>query len=249
MRKQKRREVTVSDAHGQQRQFQGFSPKAFRFLKEIRTHNEKAWFHAHRADYERHLLEPLRDLVTDLADCMLDIDLSFEVAPAVGKTISRIYRDTRFSKDKSPLRDCMWITFKRNSNDWARWSVGYFLEINATWYRYGMGFYDAAPDVMAQFRAQLDDNPERFLKAINWFDKQDIFTLEGETYKRPKGADKPDPIRAWYNYKSFYLCCNRRNDKAIRSPQLVDDLKTGFGLTAPLYHYLLETLARLQPPR
>lgn len=48
--------------------------------------------------------------------------------------------------------------------------------------------------------------------------------------------------------KSFYLCCNRRNDKAIRSPQLVDDLKTGFGLTAPLYHYLLETLARVQPP-
>lgn len=239
----------MSDAHAQQRQFQGFSPKAFRFLKEIRTHNEKAWFHAHRADYERHLLEPLRGLVTDLADCMLDIDLSFEVAPAVGKTISRIYRDTRFSKDKSPLRDCMWITFKRNGNDWARWSVGYFLEINATWYRYGMGFYDAAPDVMAQFRTQLDDNPERFLKAINWFDKQDIFTLEGETYKRPKGADKPDPIRTWYNCKSFYLCCNRRNDKAIRSPQLVDDLKTGFGLTAPLYHYLLETLARVQPSR
>ena len=78
--------------------------------------------------------------------------------------------------------------------------------------------------------------------------QQDIFTLEGETYKRPKGPDKPEPIRMWYNHKSFYLCCNRKNDAAIRSPQLVDDLKTGFGMTAPLYHYLLNTLARVKKP-
>lgn len=231
-----------------QRQFQGFSPQAFRFLKDIRIHNNKAWFEAHRRDYEQYLLQPLRDLVTDLGDFMLGIDLSFEVAPAVNKTISRIYRDTRFSKDKSPFRDCMWITFKRSGKDWARWNVGYFLEINATWYRYGLGFYDAAPDIMAQFRAQLDTEPEKFLKAIDFLGKQDIFTLEGERYKRPQGQDKPEPIRTWYAHKSFYLCCNRKLDKAIRSPQLVDDLTAGFAQTAPLYHYLLETIARTKQP-
>jgi len=233
----------------QQRQFQGFSPKAFRFLRDIKTHNNKPWFEAHRGDYERHLLQPLRDLVTDLGDFMLGIDLSFEVAPAVNKTISRIYRDTRFSKDKSPFRDCMWITFKRAGKDWARWSIGYFLEINATWYRYGLGFYDAAPDVMAQFRDQLDEEPAKFLKAIDWFEGQNTFELEGDTYKRIKGAEKPEPIRTWYNHKSFYLCCNRKNDKAIRSSQLVDDLQAGFGLTAPLYHYLLDTITRTKQPR
>ena len=229
---------------GHRRQFEGFSPKAFRFLRDIKSHNDKTWFEAHLGEYEQFLLQPLRDLVTDLGDFMLGIDLSFEVAPAVNKTISRIFRDTRFSKDKSPLRDCMWITFKRSGKDWARWSVGYFLEINATWYRYGLGFYDAAPDIMAQFRRQLDEEPDAFLKAIDWFADQDIFALEGETYKRVKGKDQPDSIRAWYNHKSFYLCCNRKNDRAIRSPQLVDDLISGFGITAPLYHYLLETIAR-----
>ena len=232
----------------QQRQFQGFSPKAFRFLKDIKAHNDKTWFKAHRSDYEQYLLQPLRDLVTDLGDFMLGIDLSFEVARAVNKTISRIYRDTRFSKDKSPSRDCMWVTFNRSGKDWARWSAGYFLEINATWYRYGLGFYDAAPDIMAQFRTQLATEPEKFLKAIAWLDKQDTFTLEGEQYKRPKGADKSEPIRTWYNHKSFYLCCNRKLDKAIRSEQLVDDLMTGFGTTAPLYHFLLDTIARTRQP-
>lgn len=186
--------------------------------------------------------------MTDLGDFMLGIDLSFEIAPAVNGTISRIYRDTRFSKDKSPFRDCLWITFKGAGKDWARWSIGYFLEINATWYRYGLGFYDAAPDIMAQFRTQLDDEPEKFLKAIDFFDKQNTFALEGEKYKRPKGADKPEPIHTWYNHKSFYLCCKRKNDKAIRSGQLVDDLQAGFGVTAPLYHYLLDTITRTKQP-
>ncbi|NLT68788.1 MAG: DUF2461 domain-containing protein [Acidobacteria bacterium] len=70
-----------------ERQFQGFSRKTFTFLRDIGRHNEKKWFEAHRADYEEHMLQLMRDLVTDVADFMLGIDLSFEVAPAVGKTI------------------------------------------------------------------------------------------------------------------------------------------------------------------
>jgi len=224
------------------RHFTGFSRKAFKFLKDLKAHNDKRWFEAQRTDYEQYLLQPLRDLVTDLADFMLGIDLSFEVAPAVNKTISRIYRDTRFSRDKSPYRDCMWIVFKRSSKEWSRWAAGYFLEINATWYRYGMGFYDAAPDVMATFRQRIDEDPQAFLKAIAWFDTQDTFDLEGEQYKRHKGPDKPEPIKTWYNHKSFYLSCNRKIDPSILSPRLVDDLMDGFGMTRPLYLYLLDTI-------
>jgi uncharacterized protein (TIGR02453 family) len=226
-----------------ERRFNGFPREAFSFLKNIKTHNDKRWFEAHRDEYERSLLQPLRDLVTDLSDFMLGIDLSFEVTPSVGKTISRIYRDTRFSKDKSPFRDCVWIVFKRSTKDWSGWGVGYFLEINPTWYRFGLGFYDAAPPVMAEFRRRIDEDPKAFLKAIAWFGKQTTLGLEGETYKRAKGEDKPEPIRTWYNHKSFYLSCNRKLDESIRTARLVDDLTAAFAPTAPLYDYLLSTIA------
>jgi uncharacterized protein (TIGR02453 family) len=180
-----------------------------------------------------------------MADFMLGIDLSFEVAPAVGKAISRIYRDTRFSADKSPFRDCMWITFKRSAKDWARYVPGYFLEINPTWYRYGLGFYDAAPDLMARFRQQIDDDPASFRKAIAWFAPQNVFTLEGERYKRAIGEDKPEPMRTWYQYKSFYLTCNRKIDGAILSPTFADQLMKHFGLAAPLYHYIHRLAAQV----
>lgn len=221
-----------------ERQFQGFSRKMFVFLRNLGRNNDKAWFEAHRPDYEEYVLAPLRDLVNDMADFMLGIDLSFEVAPAVGKSISRIYRDTRFSPDKSPFRACMWITFKRSNKDWARYVPGYFLEINPTWYRYGLGFYDAAPDLMARFRQQIDEDPESFLKAVGWYARQKVFTLEGERYKRPIGQDKPEPIRTWYQHKSFYLTCNRTIDEAILSPAFADQLMDHFGLAAPFYHYI-----------
>jgi len=228
-----------------EQQFQGFTRKTFTFLRDLGRNNDKAWFEAHRSDYEQHVLAPLRDLVDGMADFMLGIDLSFEVAPAVGKTIARIYRDTRFSKDKSPFRDCMWITFKRSAKDWARYVPGYFLEINPTWYRYGLGFYDAAPNLMARFREQIDEDPKAFLQAVAWFAKQDVFTLEGERYKRPLGQDKPEPIRTWYQYKSFYLSCNRKIDEAILSPQFADQLTAHFGLAAPLYRYIQRTAAQV----
>jgi uncharacterized protein (TIGR02453 family) len=229
----------------QEQQFHGFSRQAFTFLRDLGRHNDKAWFEAHRPVYEQHVLAPLRALVNDMADFMLGIDLSFEVAPTVGKTISRIYRDTRFSKDKSPFRDCMWLTFKRTAKDWARYVPGYFLEINPTWYRYGLGFYDAAPDLMARFRQQIDDNPESFLKAVAWFARQNVFTLEGERYKRPLGQDKPEPIRTWYGYKSFYLTFNRKIDEAILSPKFADQIMKHFGLAAPLYHYIQRLAAQV----
>jgi uncharacterized protein (TIGR02453 family) len=232
-----------------QRSFHGFSRKTFMFLRDLGHHNDKRWFEAHRAIYEQHMLQPLRNLVSDLTDAMLDIDLSFEVSPAVGKTISRIYRDTRFSEDKSPFRDCMWIVFKRFGKNWARYVPGYFLEINPTWYRYGLGFYDAAPDLMARFRHQIDEDPQSFLKAIAWFARQDVFTLEGERYKRPIGADKPEPIRTWYRFKSFYLSCDKKIDGTILSARLANQLAKHFHLAAPLYHYIRQTASHVLSER
>ena len=107
-----------------------------------------------------------------------------------------------------------------------------------------MGFYSAAPDVMGLFREQLDEKPKEFLKAIAWFDRQSTFALEGEKYKRPIGQDKPEPIRTWYQYKSFYLCSNHKIDATIRGPGLAAELMTGWDMTRPLYHYLLKTAAR-----
>ena len=228
------------------RKFKGFSPKTLKFLRGLKANNNKAWFKAHKADYEKYVLQPLRDLVIDLGDFMLDIDPFFEITPAVNKTISRIYRDTRFSKDKSPFRSTVWFTFKNQKKDWTTRVCGYFFELSVNSYRYGMGFYNAAPSITSRFREMIDENPKEFLKAISFFAKQKTFVLEGEKYKRIIDKTKSERIQNWYQRKNMYLVCNRKIDDTLFSSKLVDVLIYGFGLIAPFYHYLQKIRIKAQ---
>ena len=234
----------------QQKHFNGFSRKTLKFLKGLEANNNKMWFDSHRSDYEEHVLQPLRYLVTDLGDFMLKIDPRFEITPSINKTISRIYRDTRFSKDKSPYRSNFWIVFKRQKKEWSTQVCAYFFEVFKDYYRYGMGFYDAAPIIMRKFRELIDENPKEFRKAISFYARQKIFSLEGETYKRIIDKSKSKEIQTWYQRKSMYLVCNRKNDKALFSGKLINDLKYGFDMLAPLYQYLQKVIRlALEPER
>lgn len=220
-----------------QRVFTGFSPETLNFLKNLAASSNKTWFEAHRQDYQDFLMQSLRNLVTELGDFMLSIDPYLEITAAVNKTISRIYRDTRFSRDKSLFKSNMWITFKRQGKDWKD-APCFFFEIFTNWYRYGMGFYSASPSTMSKFREKIDENPEEFLKVLSFYSKQKNFVLEGKKYKKIFNKNLSEEIQNWYQRKNFYLVCNRNIDKRLFSRDLADDLKSSYILIAPLYHYL-----------
>lgn len=215
--------------------FTGFSQESLTFLKQLKKNNEKLWFDAHKQEFEQYLLQPLQALASDLGDSMLAIDPLLEVRPATNKTISRIYRDTRFSKDKSPYKTTMWLTFKRPSEDWQD-GPAYFFEIGIDAYRYGMGFYQASKETMDNFREIIDTKPKEFQKTIAFYARQKNFVVAGERYKRVLDANKPEALQTWYQRKSLYLVCSRKIDKTLFGKKLVVDLKTGYALLAALYY-------------
>ncbi|UCE04792.1 MAG: DUF2461 domain-containing protein [bacterium] len=218
--------------------FSGFSHQTLDFIHTLKEKNSKAWFQEKKHLYQACLVEPLQDLVSDLGEFMLTIDPFFEIRPAIDKTISRIYRDTRFSKDKSLFKNNMWITFKRPIKDWKD-APCYYFEIFPNWYRYGMGYYSASRATMVRFREAIDGNPGEFLDVISFFKKQNLFQLEGEKYKRLIENHHPPEIDEWYQWKSFYLACNREIDEVLFSRKLVDELIFGFMMLKPLYQYLM----------
>ncbi|UCH64210.1 MAG: DUF2461 domain-containing protein [Fidelibacterota bacterium] len=217
--------------------FNGFSRKTLSFLKGLGENNSKVWFEAHRQDYVAYLLEPFQRLVAEMSSFMLTIDPLFETRPAIDRTISRIYRDTRFSRDKSPFRPRMWLTFKRPSRDW-KIAPAYFFEISPDRYRYGAGFYSAPKPTMDRLRQLIDDQDRQFLDVLSQYRQQDVFHIEGQQYKRIIDSDKPPEIQEWYQRKNLFIVCNRKIDDILLSRELVDDLISGFGLLAPLYHFL-----------
>lgn len=162
--------------------FSGFSQQGLNFLQQVRIENDKAWFDGNRDIYDRELLAPFRALVEQLAPGMLAIDPQFETRPAIGKTLSRIHRDTRFSHDKSRYRSRMWLTFKRPSKDWKDAPV-YFFELGPDMLRYGLGYYSANKPTMDLFRHTLRQRPRPFLEVAACC--RPPFELVGESYKRP----------------------------------------------------------------
>jgi uncharacterized protein (TIGR02453 family) len=218
-------------------QFEGFTKESLDFLTQVKVNNSKEWFQEHKSDYETLLVEPFRRLVSELSGDILKIDPLFDTTPAINRTISRIYRDTRFSKDKSLYRDSMWFTFKRPKDTW-REAPAFFFEIYPDGYRYGMGYYSSTKESMDIFREMIDNKPQIFDSIVQNFKNQSTFVIEGDRYKKILNPSKTEEINEWYNRKNLYLVHNDNKVDKLFNSDLVCELKSGFGLLQEIYKYL-----------
>lgn len=216
--------------------FNGFSINTINYLNGLKQNNNKQWFEENRDKYRELLLEPMQQLVQELEPVMLSIDPLLEVRPT--KSISRINRDVRFSKDKSPYRANMWIAFKRVYQDWKAEPV-YFFEIFPDYYRFGMGFYSIPKETLYKLRTMIEEGKKEFSGIYSLYKKQTIFTLEGEKYKRILNPKLPAEMNEWYQRKEIYLTCNRKIGKCLFSHELVEDISDGFKLLEPVYGFFM----------
>jgi uncharacterized protein (TIGR02453 family) len=215
--------------------FAGFSGECFGFLKALGKHNTRPWFEAHRETFEEQVLAPMRQMAGFLSEPMEIMDPKLYVNPA--KIISRIYRDTRFSKDKSPYKTNLWMTFKRPREDWAD-TPAWFFEVSQTGYAYGMGFFAASVATMDALRGLIEEEPEKLRKVIGFLKKREDIKLEGEMYKKPRPGDFPEALRTWHDRKTLYLICSKPVDKQGIGPKVLDEVMRSFSEMAPLYHLL-----------
>jgi len=219
--------------------FSGFDRKGIAYLKGIAKNNSKAWFEAHRDIYVDSLLAPMQSFFRALEPVMLGIDPLFMADPRPGKGITRPHRDTRFSKDKSPYKSTIWLTYRRNVKDWQAYPA-YYFEIMKDAYRYGVGFFMAERSSMDALRGIIDADPSR-IRRINTLVKKHGYTIEGDSYARPL-KQLPDELSVWYNRKNVYLMHERRHDDVLYSPAVLKEVSASFRALAPLYDLLLDAV-------
>jgi len=88
-------------------------PETFRFFRDLARNNRKPWMDAHRDHYQEHVVAPLRALVEALAPAAISLHGGFDTSGRVGANLSRINRDTRFARDKTPYHTGMYVYFTR----------------------------------------------------------------------------------------------------------------------------------------
>lgn len=216
--------------------FDGLPAQLPRFLAELAANNERAWFQAHRDEYVATVRDPLRALVAALAPAMLEIDPAFDVNPQ-GAAVSRINRDVRFSRDKSPYRITQWLCFKRHGEGWQE-HPAYFLEIGPNGWRHGMGCYALPPAANKAMRSVILARPGRYRDALEQAHDAG-FHVEGELYARPKLPDGLEPVLVeWLSRKSPFLVANRPLEPVLFNSGLIDELRTRWVALAPFYALL-----------
>lgn len=213
------------------------SKQTLDFLAENRFNNSREWFHAHKPQYEQYVMEPLRELVCRLEPAMKGIDPLIVTDPKVGKTISRIYRDTRFSHDKSLYREVMWIVFSRGKGAFNT-MPGFVMEFSPQGFRYGAGYYGAPPKTMETVRAMILGGDKMFEKAFRATEKQSVFTLIGDCYKRSKCPDAPEKLRNWLDRKNLDWMHDSTDAGILFSPDFSETLAEGFTSLKPFYDFL-----------
>lgn len=223
--------------------FQGFSQETVDFMWGIRFNNERGWFMEHKADYQDHLCQPMKELGTEVQARML------ERFPHSGLNlkISRIYRDARRLFGRGPYKDHLWFTLFRGegADEGARPAL--WFELTPDGWSYGMGFWVAKPVTMAKFRARVDRDPDSLLTLVRKLDTQREFVLDGPDYSKlshPAPCGELDP---WYRKKSLALSHDEPLTEAIYSPGLADKLVEGFSFLMPYYDYFATLWAEPDP--
>lgn len=216
--------------------FEGFNEDTYKFLVELAFNNNKEFFDANRGRYKKNVQEPLRALAEELLPLALLIDPAFDTR--MSTIISRIHRDTRFTKEKHPYRDHAWLAFRRPGKRLSE-SFLIYVEIGPRGYGYGLGMHESNQLLMTEVRKRILADPSGFL-SLAQAPSLSNYSLEGELYKRDRFPNAPEELKPYLNRKSLSWCYTCDKLTPTLKPGLLDEAKEALKTLAPLYRYVME---------
>ena len=221
-------------------EFQGFSTEALAFFAAVRFNNSREFMNENREIFERAVKRPLVLLAEQLAPTAQAIDPQIDPRPA--RAVSRIWRDVRFSRDKSPLRDHMWISFNPVGETQGA-SCCFYFQIPADSAGWGCGFWQLRPESMENLRRILREKPKYVKKILDDSEFKSQFAVRGESYQRqhqpPEGMD--ETLGALYRRRNVFCEHTVSDLDELSSPDLGRRIAAGFETAAPFYRLLRDS--------
>jgi uncharacterized protein (TIGR02453 family) len=179
-----------------------FTTKTLSFLRSLKRNNSREWFRARKDEYELHVRTPMVAVIERLAVDFGRFAPELDASP--NRCIYRIYRDTRFSEDKTPLKTHIAASFRWRGLPKHR-GAGLYFEVTPGWVWMGGGFYAPETADLARIRQHISDtHPEldRLTRALPF--RRTFQALEGEQLTRiPRGFAKDDPAGVYLKYRNF----------------------------------------------
>lgn len=218
-----------------------FRPALFTFLKDLAANNDREWFKENKGRYERHVKEASIRFITDFAPHLKKVSPHFSADPRpVGGSLFRIYRDTRFSKDKTPYKTHVGIHFKHENAKNVH-APGFYLHIEPKGSFLGLGIWRPETAAAVKIRQAIVDDATRWgriLKRKSWAD----FTLEGESLKRPPRGFDPEHRFIEDLKRKDFIAFMPLTQSTITSPKLLSEVAAGCKKGGAFVEFLCDAL-------
>lgn len=222
----------MADAH--------FGPELFQFLAELKVNNSKDWFQANKGRYESHVKEPLLEFIAEFGEVLPIISGHF-VADARGNggSMFRIYRDVRFSKDKTPYKTHAAAHFRHEQAKNVH-APGFYLHLEPGNVSAGCGIWQPDPQALAKIRDAIAANPVGWTEATESVDG--MTAMHGDPLKRPpKGFDPEHPLIEVLKNRSFGLWA-QFDEKAATAPDFLEQYHATCQKAAPMTDFICRAL-------
>ena len=205
-------------------QFNGFSTKTIPFLQKLEINNKKEWFELHKDEYEKYILTPSRAFVIEMGEHLQALVPTINALPKINGSLFRIYRDTRFAKDKTPLKTHIGYVFWQGKGIRMQ-SASFYMMYSSSYSIFGVGIKTFDKDLLETYREVIKDKKKaKALNEILTRAQEKGYTLVDPRYKRfPRGFNKDDT----YAHLSLYngITATKTFDplKNLHSTQVVHD--------------------------
>jgi uncharacterized protein (TIGR02453 family) len=216
-----------------------FTAKTLAFLRALTRNNDRAWFRAHGDEYESHVKAPMLLAIARLGEEFRSIAPELMADPK--KSLYRIWRDTRFSADKRPLKTNVAAVFPHRLGS-RHTSAGLYFEIAPKWVFAGGGIYMPERGDLVKIRQRIAGDPETFRRLATEGSLRTVGGLQGERLTRvPIGYPADHPAAEYLRFKHF-LGYREWPPHFATSDRFWPELLGTFKAIMPLVRYLNEAI-------
>ncbi len=218
------------------------TPQLLTFLKQLKKNNNREWFQKNKDSYERDVREPLLRFVEAFEPRLEKISPHFVAdARKTGGSLFRIYRDTRFSRDKSPYKTYVGIQFRHERAKDVH-APGFYLHIQPKEAFLGVGIWHPDSDTLKLLRDAIVENPAKWKRAKSAKAFTEQFELAGDSLKRaPKGYDPDHALIEDLRRKDFIAVTNL-NERDLTAKNFLDRFAKTCTVAKPFMRYLAEAV-------
>ncbi|MCC2113761.1 MAG: DUF2461 domain-containing protein, partial [Hyphomicrobiales bacterium] len=219
--------------------FDGFPRDLVDFLRELRANNDKAWFEAHRNDYQALLVAPAQSFIAAVAEPLAALYPPLQADPKTNRSLRRIHRDTRFSADKRPFHDHLHVIFWHGEK--PNHGPGVHFVIGPDSFGFGAGQWGFEGDTLARYRTALADAAAAaaLAEAIATAERDGDTTLDPPALaKLPRGFSAPEPYAGLLRHKCVITRSDEPHPNWLFDGRLIESLTPRIAALMPLIGWL-----------